>query len=138
MEEWPGGTLMHFSMDKGKAQQLGLSLPPPPQCYIWWIDCARAALQTQSWRMWQGGAVQVPMTPSVSRINSTLGYTNGSTGTTPREVNTPSAQHSSDHILITEASVGPFNTGQAQMNLGVQQRAPKMAGGWNICPVRRG
>lgn len=48
LEEWPGGTLMRFSMDKWKAQQLGLSLPPPPQCYILWIDCARAALQAQS------------------------------------------------------------------------------------------
>lgn len=86
LEEWPGGTFIHFSMDKWKGQQLGLSLLPPPQCYILQIDCARTALQTQSWSMWQGGAAQVPMILSVSGINSTLGYMNRSTGATSREV----------------------------------------------------
>lgn len=109
LEEWPGGTLMHFIMDKWKAQQLRLSFPFPPQCYILWIDYARAALQTQSWRIWQGGAAQVPMTLSVSGINSTLGYMNRSTGVTSREMITPSVQHSLDHILITQTIVGPFN-----------------------------
>lgn len=34
LKEWPDGNIMQFSMDKRKVQQAGLSLLPPPQCYM--------------------------------------------------------------------------------------------------------
>lgn len=52
---------------------------------------------------------------SVSGINSTLGYMNSSSRSDPLFC---SALFRPDHILITEASVGPFSIRQAQTKLG--------------------
>lgn len=128
---------MHFSMDRWKTQHLRLSLPPPPQCYILWIDCARAALLTQPWRMWREGLHKSPWHYQFHGSTAPWATGTGAQVLYPGSVK-PFCSALSRPPLITEASMGLFNIRQAQTNLGAQQKAPQRAGGWNIWLVRRG
>lgn len=104
--KWPGGNFMQFSIDKHKVQQPGLSLPPPSQYYG--DDCQGAALQTQPWRTWLHKSLHDP--------GSNEGQQHPGLHEQelcPGKLSPHCAQHSLDHISITEASLGPFSTRQA-------------------------
>lgn len=64
MAWWNPHALQHGRMENTAA---GIK-PPSPTTMLHTVDWLCNCLQTQSWRMWQVGAAQVPMTPSVAQV----------------------------------------------------------------------
>lgn len=114
---------MHFSMDKWTTQQLGLNLPPPPQCYTLWIDCARAALLTQLWRMWREELHKSPWPYQCQ--GSTAPW---ATGTGAQVLHPGSVKPLSRPPLITEASMGPSISGRHKQTWELNKRHPRWLG----------
>lgn len=111
LKKWPNGNFMQFNKHISKVQHLRTKSPP---CNAGG-GCTWATLQTQPRGHGRGQPHRSPMIPAAMGANSW----NSSTGASSREIISTSAQHSLDHIWITEASLGTFGTGQAPTDLRV-------------------